>query len=178
VIRIVGCREQGSDQAARERQTSERLAMTVSHRPARPLAPASVPAAVTALRMRGMRISSTRRLVLEALFSAGAPVSAEAIARGLDGRLPASDVASVYRNLEALEAAGLVRHVHLGHGAGLYALAGRREQGYAACERCGTHAALGADELARLAAMVREACGYEARFSHFPIVGRCPQCAR
>ena len=36
------------------------------------------------------------------------------------GRLPRCDLASVYRNLETLEDAGLVRHMHLGHGPGLY----------------------------------------------------------
>jgi Fe2+ or Zn2+ uptake regulation protein len=176
VIRIDRRREQGGDNAARERQTSERLAMTVSHRPARPLTPVSVPAAVTALRMRGMRISATRRIVLEALFAAGAPVSAEAIAGGLDGRLPTCDLASVYRNLDRLEATGLVRHVHLGHAAGLYALTGRRAPGYASCERCGAHATLSEADLSRLAALVRDACGYEARFSHHAIVGLCPEC--
>ena len=35
---------------------------------------------------------------------------------------PASDLASVYRNLEHLEELGVVRHVHFGHGPGLYAL--------------------------------------------------------
>ena len=75
---------------------------------------------------RGLRVSAARRLVLEALFAAERPVTAEEIAAGLDGRLPASDLASVYRNLETLEELGLVRHVHLGHGPGLYALAGRQ----------------------------------------------------
>ena len=46
-------------------------------------------------------------------------MSAETLAR----RLPHCDLGSVYRNLEALEAIGLVRHVHLGHGPGMYALA-------------------------------------------------------
>ena len=54
-------------------------------------------------------------------------------ARPARGRRPRS----VYRNLEALEAAGLARHVHLGHAAGLYVLSGRHDGGYAACERCG-----------------------------------------
>ena len=54
----------------------------------------------------------------------GAPVRAEEIAAGIGGRLPRSDLASVYRNLETLENHGLVRHLHLGHGPGLYALAG------------------------------------------------------
>ena len=45
--------------------------------------------------------------------------SAEELAAGLGGRVPRSDLASVYRNLETLERHGVVRHVHLGHGPGL-----------------------------------------------------------
>ena len=150
--------------------------MTVSPS-TRPLAPASVTSAMGVLRAQGHRISAARRLVLEALFAADRPVSAEAIAGGLDGRLPGSDLASVYRNLETLEAAGLVRHVHVGHGAGRYAMTGRHDHGSAACERCGRHVALGRAARARVAEAVRETCGFEATFLHFPILGLCPDCA-
>jgi Fur family transcriptional regulator, ferric uptake regulator len=149
--------------------------MTVSHE-TRPLAAASVPAAVTTLRTRGLRVSAARRLVLEALFAADGPVGAEAIAGGLGGRLPRSDLASVYRNLDTLEGIGLVRHFHLGHGPGLYALTGRYEKGYAACERCGAHRALPPEVVARVVTIVREAVGHHAQLFHFPIVGRCPDC--
>jgi Fur family ferric uptake transcriptional regulator len=149
--------------------------MTVPH-DTRPLAAASVAAAITTLRVRGLRVSAARRLVLEALFAADVPVAAEAIADGLGGRLPRSDLASVYRNLDTLEQVGLVHHFHRGHGPGLYALTGRQEAGYAACEGCGTHRALDPAAVARVAAAVREACGYEPRLAHFAIVGRCPGC--
>jgi Fur family ferric uptake transcriptional regulator len=149
--------------------------MTVPHE-TRPLAAASVPAALTTLRVRGLRVSSARRLVLEALFAAEGPVGAEAIAGGLGGRLPGSDLASVYRNLDTLEQIGMVRHFHLPQGPGLYALTGRHEAGYASCERCGTHRALDPEAVARVAAALREVCGYEAHLSHFPIVGTCPEC--
>jgi Fur family ferric uptake transcriptional regulator len=149
--------------------------MTVPHE-TRPLAAVSIPAALTTLRARGLRVSSARRLVLEALFAADSPVGAEAIAGGLDGRLPGSDLASVYRNLDTLEQIGMVRHFHLAHGRGLYALTGRCDAGYAACERCGAHRALDRGAVARVAAALREACGYEAHLSHFPIVGTCPEC--
>ncbi len=149
--------------------------MTVPHE-TRPLAAASVPAALTTLRVRGLRVSSARRLVLEALFAADGPVGAEAIASGLGGRLPGSDLASVYRNLDTLEQIGMVRHFHLPQGPGLYALSGRHEAGYASCERCGAHRALDPDAVARVAAALREVCGYEAHLSHFPIVGTCPEC--
>src|SRR5215218_7288268 len=143
--------------------------MTVAHRTDALLAP-SLTAAVVALRTRGMRVSSTRRALLERLFRAPRPLPAEQLAGGLD-------LASVYRNLDALEAVGLVRHVHVGHGPGLYALAGRREGGYAACERCGRHAALARSELAAVHAAVLRATGFTSDFSHFPIVGLCPDCA-
>ena len=149
--------------------------MTVPHE-ARPLPPASVPAAITTLRVRGLRVSSARRLVLEALFAAEGPVTADAIAAGLDGRLPSSDLASVYRNLDTLEEIGLVSHFHVAHGKGLYGLANRTHAGYVACERCGAHRPLDHGAVERVAAVLREACGYEPQLAHFPIVGRCPEC--
>ena len=142
--------------------------MTVAHRTEALLAP-SLTAAVVALRTRGMRVSSTRRKLLETLFRAPRPLPADALAGGLD-------LASVYRNLDALEAVGLVRHVHVGHGPGLYALAARRGTGYAACERCGRHVALAPDALAAVHDAVLSATGFASDFSHFPIVGVCPDC--
>jgi Fur family transcriptional regulator, ferric uptake regulator len=131
-------------------------------------APQSVGAAVDSLRAHGLRITGARRRVLEALFAAGEPVSAERLAG--DG-----DVASVYRNLDTFESVGLVRHVHLGHGPGRYAL--RDRGGWAACERCGRHARLPESALVRLRLLVREATGLEAGFDHFPVLGLCPECA-
>jgi Fur family transcriptional regulator, ferric uptake regulator len=137
----------------------------------------SVSSAVGALRSRGLRVSSARRLVLEALFAGDGPLTAEQIAAGLDGRLPTSDLASVYRNLETLEEIGLVRHVHLGHGPGLYTLT-RGEHEYLACERCDAFVAVGPTELDAVRAVVRQTFGYEASFRHFPLVGLCPDCAQ
>lgn len=129
--------------------------------------------AIAALRRRGLRLSTSRRLVLEALFAAEAPVSAEHIAGDL--RL---ELTSVYRNLETLERHGLVRHVHLGHGPGLYVLVGHGEREYLHCERCGAVRAVEPSALDPVRGRVRELFGYEARFTHFPIVGTCANCAR
>jgi Fur family ferric uptake transcriptional regulator len=81
----------------------------------------------------------------------------------------------VYRNLEAFEELGLVRHVHLGHGPGLYALAGDRE--YLVCETCDRVRSVPSEALDGVRSAIRDAFGYEARFSHFPIVGQCPDCS-
>jgi Fur family ferric uptake transcriptional regulator len=145
--------------------------VTVSHR-VEPQIVATLEGAIAVLRRRGLRLSSTRRLMLEALFAAEGPVSAERVASQLK-----LDAASVHRNLETLERHGLVRHVHLGHGPGLYALLAGGEREYLYCDRCGAARAVPAEQLDPLRTRIRERYGFQARFDHFPIVGLCPDCA-
>ena len=149
--------------------------MTVTH--AGPLlSAANVEEAMEAVRARGLRVSAARRLVIEALFASGDPVSAEEIADGLGGRTVPSDVGSVYRNLETLEKIGLVRHFHLGHGPGRYALAGHEAREYLYCESCGATRAVEPAELDSVRALLRDELGFQARFTHFPIAGLCRDC--
>jgi Fur family ferric uptake transcriptional regulator len=133
-------------------------------------------AAVDTLRASGLRVSAARRLVLETLYGAEGPVTAEQVAGGLDGRLPRSDLASVYRNLETLEELGLVRHFHLGHGPGLYAPAGA-EREYLVCDSCGSVKAVEPEQMNPVRKLIQKRFGYAARFSHFPILGLCADCA-
>src|SRR4051794_8844230 len=129
-----------------------------------------------AVRRDGGRLSMARRLVLEALFAADALVSAEQIAAGAHTGT-AIEIASVYRNLERLEELGVVRHVHLGHGPGLYGLVGDGEREYLVCEACGQVTAAEPVQLDRARALIRETLGFDARFTHFPIHGLCTRCA-
>jgi Fur family ferric uptake transcriptional regulator len=133
--------------------------------------------AIEVVRRGGLRLTSSRRLVLEALLTAREPISAEEIADGLGGRMTQSDIASVYRNLETLGDLGLVRHFHAGHGPGRYVLVGFGDREYLACESCGALQSVEPAALDGVRAQVRELSGFEARFSHFPIVGLCPHCA-
>jgi Fur family transcriptional regulator, ferric uptake regulator len=142
------------------------------------IAAPDVDAAVEALRSHRLRVSAARRLVLEALFAADAPISAEQVADGLAGRLPRSDLASVYRNLETLEEVGLVRHFHLGHGPGLYAPTGAGDREYLVCDSCNTVTAVSPPEMEPVRQLIHKRFGYEARFGHFPIVGLCADCTR
>jgi Fur family ferric uptake transcriptional regulator len=142
-----------------------------------PLEAEDLDSAVGVLRARGLRVTAARRLVLEVLYAAPGPVSAERIAEGLAGRAPRSDLASVYRNLETLEEIGLVRHVHLGHGPGLYALAGSRPREYLVCESCDAVRTVDPADLDEVRDVVAARFGYLPRFAHFPLVGLCPECA-
>jgi Fur family transcriptional regulator, ferric uptake regulator len=128
--------------------------------------------AVAAMRERGLRLSTPRRLILERLFAAAVPLSAEDLSTGL-----ALDLAVTYRNLETLEANGLVHHVHLAHGPGRYALVGLGDQEYLYCERCHTVLTVDPANLDPLREKAHQLFGFHARFTHFPIVGHCRACA-
>ncbi|HKP88626.1 MAG TPA: transcriptional repressor [Thermoleophilaceae bacterium] len=150
--------------------------MTVSD-PTHDIAPApDARAALSELRRGGHRVSAPRRQVVEALYAAPGPVSAEEIAGGLGGLTPPCDPGSVYRNLELLERVGLARHVHLGHGPGRYAPAAAGERDYFVCERCGTVRSADPGALEPVRQAIARAYGWRVRFSHFPIAGLCPRC--
>jgi len=128
----------------------------------------TAPAAFAAVRAHGLRLSTARLLLLQALFASERPLSAEELAG--DG-----DVASTYRNLEVLEGLGLVRHVHLGHGPRLYQPAGRPRD-FVLCEGCGDVSPLAPAAVDAVRMAVLDAVGYRARFAHFPLAGLCPAC--
>jgi Fur family transcriptional regulator, ferric uptake regulator len=142
-----------------------------------PFAPvASIDEVAGLLRRAGGRFSAARRLLLEALFAADGPASAEQIASGLGGRGLEADLTSVYRNLEYLEELGVVRHVHAGHGAGLYALSRAPEREYLLCDACGTVTSVHPERLAAARELIQAEFGFAARFTHFPVSGVCAAC--
>jgi Fur family ferric uptake transcriptional regulator len=132
---------------------------------------ASVAEVIDALREAGHRVSAPARQVLEALFAADGPRSAEDIAAGME-------ITSAYRNLERLEQLGVVSHVHFGHGPGLYALASGGDREYLVCDQCGRVTALDPSQLDPVRTTLRDAFGHHARFSHFAIHGHCEDCGR
>ena len=128
--------------------------------------------AMRTLRESGLRLSTPRRLIIEAMFAADGPASAQALAQALS-----LDESSVHRNLVMLEQHGILRHVHLGHGPGLYALVGRDDGEYLYCERCAKVTMLTPDQLDPVRERIREQFAHQARFTHFAIVGLCEACA-
>ena len=151
--------------------------MTVSHharrsRPRRVTAPRSARCAP-----RGLRVSTARRLVLEALFAAdGAGDRRGDRRRPRRARCPRRTSRRSTATSTRSRTLGLVRHVHVGHGArpatrsrpgarrglrGVRAL--RPPRGRSTPRRWPTSATT-----------VHAACGFAPRFAHFPIVGRLP----
>jgi Fe2+ or Zn2+ uptake regulation protein len=144
---------------------------------AAPIVDARSPEAVlNVLRGNGLRVSTARRAVVARLFSAEGPLSAEQIASGLEqGGVPV-DLGSVYRSLETLERLGLARHFHAGHAPGRYLLAGGADRELLTCEHCGDVREVPAAVLDFLKTEIELRLGYEVSFTHFPMVGVCPDC--
>src|SRR3954467_12497104 len=142
-----------------------------------PLAFRDMDEVAAAVRNAGSRLTTPRRLVIEALFAADHLLSAEQISLGVTTGVTL-DLTSVYRNLELLEALGIVRHVHVGHGPSVYGLIGQGEREFLVCEACGRVTAADTERLDRVRAVIKAEFGYDAHFTHFPIHGRCADCAR
>jgi Fe2+ or Zn2+ uptake regulation protein len=128
------------------------------------------------LRAEGLRISTVRRIVVNALLSAREPVSAEQLAAGLDS-FPRLDIASVYRNLETLATIGVVQRLRAGDGPGRYVLVRTGGREYLACDRCGALEEADPRELDVAREEIRRRFGFEARFSEVPLAGLCSDCA-
>lgn len=136
-----------------------------------PAAPADRDDAIARIRSHGGRVTVAKRTVLDVLFSAGPPRTAEQIADAAAG----VDPSVVYRCLRQFEELGIAAHVHLGHGQAVY-----RRHGLAtvpvACSTCSTVVELDRDALAEAERTVAERTGITLDLVHFPLTGRCAHC--
>ncbi len=84
----------------------------------------AVDRALGRLRDKGHRVTTPRRVVIEALVRSEGHPSADELCVDIERRHPGVHRTTVYRTLEMLTDLGQVTHVHMGHGATAYHLAG------------------------------------------------------
>jgi len=129
------------------------------------------------LRARGERMTRPRRAVLRALAAHGTHVCAEDVLAEVTRLDPGVHRASVYRALEALSGAGIVQHVHVGHGGTAYHLrTGDREHVHAQCRSCGAVIDLPDDALDGVAARLEADHGFAMDPGHVALSGTCTRC--
>lgn len=130
------------------------------------------------LRAKGERMTAPRRAVLTALAQTHGHLSMEEVATAVFGIAPQVHRTSVYRTLIALSDLGVVQHVHLGHGATAYHLAGvGGPHLHAQCRRCGRILDLPSDLLTEVASRMGALHGFELDATHVALSGLCAQCA-
>ncbi len=136
----------------------------------------SVDGVIAFLRIRGSRVTPSRRLLLEVLFDAEGHMSAEAIADAVQTKAPDVHLSTIYRNLEELEHLGLISHSHLGHGPSSYLLASHAHAHFI-CADCGTMIEAPDAMFRGLAKAADEKLGFTIDPYHFAILGRCAGCS-
>lgn len=128
------------------------------------------------LRASGGRVTVPRRAVVEVLVEAtGEHLTAEDLVARVRRRNPDIHRATVYRALEKLQEAGLVAHVHFGHGPSAFHL-GDHPHHHAVCRSCGATVELSLDYLDDLSQRLRKDHGWELAYQHFALSARCPTC--
>jgi Fur family ferric uptake transcriptional regulator len=129
------------------------------------------------LRADGCRVTVPRRAVVEALVDAGRDhITADELAARVRFRYPDIHRATVYRTLEILQDAGVVSHVHLGHGPSTFHV-GSGLHHHAVCTGCGDLVELPPDALESVGERLKREHGWQLTEQHFALSAVCPACA-
>lgn len=132
--------------------------------------------ASTVVRAKGGRMTKQRRLVLEALEGARHHTTVEAIAQVVERTLPGIDRSTIYRNLEALEAAGLATHTHIDGRLTRWHRAESHVHGHLVCTTCGSEEEVDIAQFGGLVRSLRRSHGFDPELSHSAIAGTCRRC--
>lgn len=120
-------------------------------------------------------MTSSRRLLLRALFDTTGHRTAEDLAAEVQQQAPDIHISTIYRNLEELERLGVIVHAHLGHGPATYHLAASAH-GHFVCEACGAMIEAPDVLFAGLAKTAKAQFGFTIDPHHFAMLGRCANC--
>lgn len=145
--------------------------------------------AIELLRAAGQRVTKPRVALLACVIAArGEHLSADVLIEALAGIDPPIHRATVYRTLDGLTVAGVLRHVHLDRGLTAYHLVDvrqsaaesqhhRSEHLHAQCSQCGAVTDLPAHVLGETAERIRRVSGFRLDASHVALSGLCRTCA-
>lgn len=137
--------------------------------------PETVEEVLSLVRSQGGRVTTSRRLLLQALFDASGHRNAEELAQAVQRRAPDVHMSTIYRNLDELEQLGIIVHAHLGHGPATYHLAAGAH-GHLVCEECGAMVEAPDELFASLSRTARSRFGFDIDPHHFAVLGHCEAC--
>jgi Fur family transcriptional regulator, ferric uptake regulator len=123
-----------------------------------------------------MRSTSQRRAIMQALEEAPGPLTPQEILDRAARHHPSLGLATVYRNLNTLEAASEIVTVHLPNEARRYEMAGRGHHHHFCCDAC--DAVYELDTTCPVAVLegVTLPGGYQVRGHALTLYGVCPEC--
>ena len=128
------------------------------------------------LRGAGLRATTQRRVIVEALLAQPDHITAEDLTAEVNARYPEVHLATVYRTLEVLESLGALYRLSLGHEPTQWHLTGHAHQ-HLVCDVCGRVQEVSDPAFARLASALMKAHGFQPDLRHVALRGRCSGCA-
>lgn len=127
------------------------------------------------LKARGLRVTPQRALILRLIKAASGHITADEIYREVNRHLPFTDISTVYRTLDLLEAHGLVRRLVTGQGQTQYEWA-HEPHFHLICARCGQVENFLDEDLAAAIGRLAAERGYRPAEFHVNVFGLCPNC--
>ena len=127
------------------------------------------------LAAEGGRRTSARRAIVAAFVGAGGAVTADELTARVQADAPDVNQSTVYRVLEALEAAGAADRAETGREAAAWHLVAGAHH-HLRCSICGRVEEVGPEAVAALAAAVETETGFVVS-DHQVLTGRCRACA-
>lgn len=128
------------------------------------------------LRDEGLRATTQRRVILEALLAQPDHITAEGLTEVVKQRYPEVHLATVYRTLEVLESVGALYRLSMGHGPTQWHLTERTHQ-HLICDCCGDVEEISNAGFARLSVTLAKDHQFRADMRHVAIRGTCARCA-
>jgi Fur family transcriptional regulator, ferric uptake regulator len=128
------------------------------------------------LRDAGLRATTQRRVIVEALLAHPAHVTAEGLTSEVNERYPEVHLVTVYRTLEMLESLGVLYRLDNGHAPTQWHLSERSHQ-HLVCDSCGQVEEVSDAAFARLATALRRGAGFKVDLRHMAIHGLCCRCS-
>jgi len=129
------------------------------------------------LRDAGLRVTSQRLDVYEALASSGLHLSPEQTLARVRGRHPTISANTVYQVLETLVGAGAIRRADTGAGARRYD-ANMEPHHHLVCTTCGKQVDVPCDEGPTHGHELDDDLGFTIAEARVTYMGTCPDCAR
>ena len=139
----------------------------------------SAEAILNRLRGEGMRITATRRNILQVLFEAEKPLALQEIQELAAARGGEPDYATVFRMMTLLESLHLVHKVNLQRPCSYYELHDpSRHYDHIVCTNCGKVVVIDIPcPLGETEKLIAEHYGFRDLSHSLEFFGRCPECA-
>ena len=129
------------------------------------------------LQANNLRLTPERRAVFEVILTLDGHFDAEELLEFLRRRKKRVSRATLYRTLDHLREAGLVKVHRFGHGHSLYEhIVGRKHHDHMVCTRCGTVIEFVNDEIERLQEAMCKLHSFKSTSHVMEIFGVCAEC--